>query len=221
MAQRLAFTCTRGARRAWQPWRFTALPGRNRAAAGPHHWRPLSQSTLPAYSADRHDHASGGDDTPPSRHDGHSQPASLLARTLYSLQRRMPRRPGRGVDNSADADGEGGDMAADPASIARLLQLARPESRALSLAVTSLFLTTGVSLVFPAAVGRILDSAIGDAAMYTPTQVAVGLMALFSVQAGLIVGRGVLLKLAGERIAARLRNSVFGSMIDQEVRASR
>lgn len=48
-------------------------------------------------------------------------------------------------------------------------------------------------------------------------QVALGLLGLFTVQAGLIVGRGVLLQLAGERIAARLRNSVFSSMLDQEV----
>jgi len=57
----------------------------------------------------------------------------------------------------------------------------------------------------------------GDDLLPALPQIAFGLLGLFTLQAGLIAARGVTLKVAGERISARLRRHVFGRMVDQEV----
>lgn len=99
----------------------------------------------------------------------------------------------------------------------RVLQLARPEVVPITAAISTLALTTSISLVFPAAVGRILDSTLSQSFAFTPGQIAGGLLALFSVQAVLITTRGMLLTISSERIAARLRKKLFGRMLEQDI----
>lgn len=138
----------------------------------------LLERTVSSQASQGEDTARGqGDSDMPARgvHDGGSKPQSWLVRAFCAVSKRMPRRDGGGskVQGTAEKDAaeDPSGFASDPASVSRLLQLAKPERKALSIAVGTLFMTSSASLVFPAAVGRILDSAIGEAAIYTPTQV--------------------------------------------------
>jgi hypothetical protein len=109
----------------------------------------------------------------------------------------------------------------------RLADLVRPEWRAMSVSMATLAVTTGISLVFPAAIGQVLDASLlvdavaaaggGGARFGGPTVVAGGLIALFAVQSALVVLRGALLSVSGERMAARLRKELFRAVLSQEV----
>ena len=102
-------------------------------------------------------------------------------------------------------------------ALARLLALLAPESRAMSISVGTLLVTTGISLVFPAAIGHILDASLhAPGAGLAPGAVAGGLLALFALQSALIVLRGALLAVSGERMAARLRKELFRCVLSQE-----
>ena len=96
------------------------------------------------------------------------QEGSKLAQFLCKLQARMPNRNKDGKEVAAE---DSSSNRTDPATLTRLFSLAQPEARALSFALASLVVTTGVSLVFPAAVGHILDSTLAETPKYTGTQV--------------------------------------------------
>jgi ATP-binding cassette subfamily B protein len=106
----------------------------------------------------------------------------------------------------------------DRVTIRRLLEVARPEAVPLTVAVGTLAVTTGISLIFPYAIGRILDAALlpADSGL-TPTSISLGLLALFAVQSGLIVVRSALLTISGERIAAAMRKDLFRAIMSQEI----
>jgi ABC-type protease/lipase transport system fused ATPase/permease subunit len=93
-------------------------------------------------------------------------------------------------------------------ALKRVLGLMKPELRPLTLAVGSLGVTTAISLVFPAAVGQILDYSLAPTATMSPITIAVGMFGLFAVQTVFMGTRTTLLANMGERIVNRLRKCV-------------
>eukprot|EP00039_Didymoeca_costata_P007746 m.103403 g.103403 ORF g.103403 m.103403 type:complete len:746 (-) comp13809_c0_seq1:124-2361(-) len=104
-------------------------------------------------------------------------------------------------------------------TLMRILRLALPEKTLIGASMGTLVITSGISLAFPAAIGHILDLSLADSAgaAASPTTIAGGLIGLFVVQGGLIVGRSAMLAVAGERLIARLRKQLFASILAQDL----
>jgi ABC-type multidrug transport system fused ATPase/permease subunit len=101
-------------------------------------------------------------------------------------------------------------------SLRRVLLLARPEVRLVGASVGTLFVTSGISLLFPQLIGQVLDLSLTDATGLSPPLLVGGLAGLFVVQGGLIVARSAMLSVAGERLIARLRKQLFAAVLAQE-----
>ena len=104
----------------------------------------------------------------------------------------------------------------DTASVGRLLRLLRPEAPRLAGAMATLGVTTGISLLFPWAIGRVLDVALAPAAALSPGLISAGLLGLFCVQSSLIVLRSTLLTVAGERLSAGIRRDLLRAVLSQD-----
>jgi len=102
-------------------------------------------------------------------------------------------------------------------TLKRILGLAKPELKLIGASMGTLVVTSSISLVFPAAMGKILDLSLADGTGLSPKFVAGGLMGLFVVQGGLIVARTAMLTVAGERLVARFRKQLFESILAQEL----
>lgn len=110
----------------------------------------------------------------------------------------------------------------------KLIQFAKPESKTLFAAVATLGLSSGISLLFPFALGQVLDVAVVSAtgvgvgaaaatSSYSPSVIAGGLLGLFAIQSALIVVRSSLLNVAGERMAAHMRKDLFKAIMAQDM----
>eukprot|EP00752_Nemacystus_decipiens_P004588 g4188.t1 len=98
----------------------------------------------------------------------------------------------------------------------RLLELAWPERKLLGGALGLLLGSTTISLAVPKVMGSLIDSVMQGSGSYTPWEAALILMGMFGAQSMMLTGRMGLMTVAGERVAARLRNMAFGSMAVQE-----
>lgn len=103
-------------------------------------------------------------------------------------------------------------------SISRMLQLVKPESKNLGIAVGTLGISTGISLLFPAAIGTILDLSLanGGETGWSSLEISLGLLGLFGVHSALIVLRSALLTVSGERLSANIRKALMRSILSQE-----
>lgn len=101
------------------------------------------------------------------------------------------------------ADGSAGPSNRE--SLKKVFAQLKPETKTLSLALATLGVTTGISLVFPAAIGNILDLAMDPNATVTPASIVIGLFGMFTVQTIFMGIRTSMLANMGERISARIR----------------
>ncbi len=99
----------------------------------------------------------------------------------------------------------------------RFISLAYDQRWQIAAASATVLASSGISLIFPAAIGQVLDVALDPDSSQTPSGIAVGLAALFGLQSGMIMLRSALLSVAGERIAADLRSKVFDKLLQQDV----
>src|SRR5690606_31304286 len=108
---------------------------------------------------------------------------------------------------------EGGRRIPPPTALLRLAPRIRPHRRALFLAFLALVASAAIGLAFPLAVGWLLDAAFvrGDRALLD--RVALGLLALFGVQALLTYAQTWLLGATGERAVAGLRQELFDKLL--------
>ncbi len=104
-------------------------------------------------------------------------------------------------------------------SFARIVTLARPESKNLALGTFFLAVASVTSLLFPQAIRLIVDDAL--ASNHTDTaridQAALFLVIVFAIQAVSSALRYSLFTTSGERVVARLRADLFATLMDQEV----
>ncbi len=121
------------------------------------------------------------------------------------------------AEKKAAAAGSSPSGALDSGSVVRLLRLLRPEAPRLAGALATLSVTTGISLLFPYAIGHVLDVALAPSGLLSPASISGGLMVLFGVQSALIVLRSNLLTVAGERLSAGIRRDLFKSVLSQDL----
>jgi ATP-binding cassette subfamily B protein len=108
-------------------------------------------------------------------------------------------------------------QASSPVTVRRILGLARAERRTLLAGIFFLLLSSGMALVFPQALRFIIDEALGARNQAFIDRAALGLIAVFAVQAGADALRYSFFTNAGERIVSRLRHDLFASLVAQEV----
>ncbi len=101
-------------------------------------------------------------------------------------------------------------------SLTRLLALARPEWRRLAVATAFLLVGGAAGLAYPKFIGVLIDAAVGGGAEAI-NRTALIMGAIFVVQAVAVALRYYLFTIAGERIVTRLRESVYRSIIEQEI----
>ncbi|MDH5588505.1 MAG: ABC transporter transmembrane domain-containing protein [Gemmatimonadota bacterium] len=99
--------------------------------------------------------------------------------------------------------------------LGRLKPLVRPYAGYLAVAGVFLVLSTLVGLAFPLVVRELLDAAFlaGDSRLLN--RIAMGLLALFVVQAAINFAQSYLTASVSERVVADLRNDVFESLVRQ------
>lgn len=100
----------------------------------------------------------------------------------------------------------------------RILRLARPELMSLVAGVICLAIASGASLLFPQVIRIIVDQATGSGPRFTSLERAAGwLVALALVLAAASATRYALFSIAGERVVARLRVTLFERLMAQEI----
>jgi subfamily B ATP-binding cassette protein MsbA len=101
-----------------------------------------------------------------------------------------------------------------PERLVRLWPRVRPYRGMLALATVALVAASLISLAFPMVVRYLLDAAFVSRDRALLDRIAMGLVALFSVQAVLNYAQAYLLSAAGEQAVAGLRRDVFARLLD-------
>jgi len=135
----------------------------------------------------------------------------------HGFQRSAKAAQAAHVNMRARLSKEGRSQDAKPGlgEIWRLIKIARPEIRWLSVAVTLLIISSCVTMSIPFIVGKILDLStktdVADARLFglTMTQFFCALAALLTVGATANFGRILLLRIVGERVVSRLRTQLY------------
>ncbi|KAF8648489.1 hypothetical protein AX16_006199 [Volvariella volvacea WC 439] len=130
----------------------------------------------------------------------HAKPKSILSRITPSIFRKQA--------NSAS-------------SFRKIVLLAKPERRPLLIAIGLLLVSSAVSLSVPFTIGKLIDffsSPNPSIPLGLSVWQASGvLVVLFTAGAVANAGRAMLMKMAGQRIVARLRERTFAAALKQEV----
>ncbi len=106
---------------------------------------------------------------------------------------------------------------AKSATLRRLLQLARPEWRLLAGGMAFLAVGSAMGLLYPQGLRVIIDGVLGGGKLELVDKAALFMVGVALVQGIAIASRAVLFGLAGERVVARLREKLFGGILDQEI----
>ncbi len=102
-------------------------------------------------------------------------------------------------------------------SLARLIRLARPEWKRLALATVALLLGSGMGLLYPQAIQLIIDEALKHQNVEVIDRAAMWLAVIAAVQAVAIGARVYLFSTSGERVVTRLRETLYRSVLAQEI----
>ena len=95
----------------------------------------------------------------------------------------------------------------------RLAPLIRPHRARFLLAMFSLFMASGVTLIYPAAARKAVDVGMGSATSHDLDLIVGGLCVVFVVNAGLVWLRHYSISWLGERVVADLRGLVFDRVL--------
>lgn len=99
-----------------------------------------------------------------------------------------------------------------------MLSLARREWALLSLGTAALVIASGLNLLAPSYLGRLIDTVLeADNSKKTLNQIVLALILIFSVQSIFVFMRSYFFTLAGERVVAFLRKSLFYHIVIQEI----
>ncbi|KYF93964.1 ABC transporter permease [Sorangium cellulosum] len=105
-----------------------------------------------------------------------------------------------------------------PTHLLRLLRLARPELGSLALGTLFLGIGSGMGLLLPQVIQRLIDDALGPGKPVAAfDRAALWLVPLIALQSVAVALRYVLFTTAGERVVARLRASLFDHVLRQEM----
>ncbi|KAK2813347.1 multidrug-resistance transporter mdr2 [Emmonsiellopsis sp. PD_5] len=113
-------------------------------------------------------------------------------------------------------DGQAGGKKAGFGEIWRLLKIARPEAKILSMAFLFLLISSSITMSIPFSIGKILDIATNKNPEGANELFGLTLPVFYGVLAGVLAlgaaanyGRIIILRIVGERIVARLRSKLF------------
>ncbi|KAL1405045.1 ATP-binding cassette permease mdl1 [Vanrija albida] len=129
----------------------------------------------------------------------------LLARLTSSLALPKPKASAKEGESSS--------------SLRKLAALAIPERKTLGVAVGLLLVSSSVSMLVPLTIGKIIDFFSSNATTFLGMSFPVAaslLTAAFFVGATANAGRVILMRTAGQRIIARIRNQAYLSTLRQE-----
>jgi len=99
----------------------------------------------------------------------------------------------------------------------RLGQLSKPEWNLIGLSAATLGVTSSVTLLLPFASGQVIDYTINNVdGGLSPMLLASGLFGLSALAGGGVYLRGIWLARAGNRIVARLKQRLYGSILQQD-----
>lgn len=101
--------------------------------------------------------------------------------------------------------------------LARLVGLARPHWRALSLATAALVLGSGISLMYPQAARLLIDEVFVEGSEWNLSTIGFALLGLFLVQSVFVSIRYYLFTVVGDRVVADLRQRLFRSIVVREM----
>lgn len=104
-----------------------------------------------------------------------------------------------------------------PRRLERVLRLAKPEWRALSVGSIFLLVGSAMSLAYPQAIRVIMDRALGEGDTGDIDRAAGAMLLIFAVQAVAQGLRYYVFTVAGERVVTRLRETLYRRIIDQEI----
>jgi ATP-binding cassette subfamily B protein len=103
------------------------------------------------------------------------------------------------------------------ASVGRLLRLARPEWKRLSLGTFFLVIGSATGLLYPQAMRYIIDVALGQGRPELIDRAALAMAVIFGAQGVAIALRYVLFSIAGEKVVTRLRADLYQTILRQEI----
>ncbi|KJA28809.1 hypothetical protein HYPSUDRAFT_196972 [Hypholoma sublateritium FD-334 SS-4] len=111
--------------------------------------------------------------------------------------------------------------APNTSSFRKILVLAKPEWKPLTLAIGLLLGSSAVSMSVPFTIGKLIDFFSTQSPQIpfglSAWQASAGLLLLFTLGAAANAGRAMLMRLSGQRIVARLRERTFAAALKQEV----
>ncbi|KIM40361.1 hypothetical protein M413DRAFT_177897 [Hebeloma cylindrosporum] len=139
--------------------------------------------------------------TPPSRNVASKEKRSLLSRLL----------PAKIATNAPES----------VSSFRKIVALARPEWKPLTIAIGLLLISSAVSMSVPFTIGKLIDF-FSSTNPQIPFGLSVwhasaALLFLFTLGAVATAGRSMLMRLSGQRIVARLREKTYSASLKQEV----
>ncbi|PCH35770.1 hypothetical protein WOLCODRAFT_107830 [Wolfiporia cocos MD-104 SS10] len=108
--------------------------------------------------------------------------------------------------------------AAEPATLRKLVALAKPEAKPLAISISLLVVSSSVSMSIPFTIGRLIDF-FTSSQPQIPLGLSLGqastlLVLLFTVGAAANAGRAILMR---QRIVARLRERMYTAALQQDV----
>jgi ABC transporter fused permease/ATP-binding protein len=101
--------------------------------------------------------------------------------------------------------------------LVRMLALAKPQWRSLSLGLVCLVIASLANLVFPQAIRVLVDGALAPNARGLVDRAALFMFVVGIVSAVAGATRFVLFTVAGERVVADLRSAAYAKLLDQEI----
>jgi ATP-binding cassette subfamily B protein len=99
----------------------------------------------------------------------------------------------------------------------RVIDLSRPEWVPLTLGTVALVIGSGTSLATPALVGHLVDGITEGGGRESLDRAVLFLLALFAVSGVASAFRSYLFTVAGERVVARLRTTLYAAVMHQEI----
>ncbi|WNG54905.1 ATP-binding cassette domain-containing protein [Archangium gephyra] len=102
-------------------------------------------------------------------------------------------------------------------TVSRIVNLARPQARRIMGGIIFLLIASGLMLVYPKAIGDIIDQAIKEGDRSRIDTIALTMGVVFILQGVAMALRFYLFTTAGERVVTQLRQDLFASLMSQEV----
>ena len=100
-----------------------------------------------------------------------------------------------------------------PKPLGQMLPRVRPHASRIAGAIFCLLISVGIGLAFPQIVKHLLDAAFVQRDSTLLDRIAIGLIALFAIQAALNFTQVYLLTITSERVVATLRRDLFAHLI--------